>query len=147
MAAFLILDLVVICWLLHSRSQERAPRRLDWKGVLAVCMGFWSVLIALNPDVFSPLAVTLGLILVFSLFRVGVVDFSSPSPASVLGIAAVFIVAIGAFLWRAPTRIRLAIVDLAICGTFVFALWGLANSIGRRIDFLGPLFSARLGLP
>lgn len=138
MAAFLILDLVVIGWLLYSRNQERAPRRFDWKGMLAVCMGFWSVLVALNQDVFSPLAVTLGLILVFSLFRVSVVDFLSPSPASVVAIAAVFIVAIGVLLWRAPARIRLAIVGLAICGAFVFALRGLANGIGRHIDFLGP---------
>ena len=140
MAAFLILDLCVICWLLYSRSQERAPRRFDWKGVLAVCMGFWSVLVVLN--VSSPLVVTLGLILVFApflaLFRVGAVDPFLPSPASVVGIAAVLIVAIGVFLWRAPARVRLAVVGLAICGAFVFALRGLANGIGRHIDFLGP---------
>lgn len=121
------------------------PRRFDWKGMLAVCMGFWSVLVVLNSA--PPLVATLGLILVLApfaaLFRVGGVDFFLPSPASVVGIAAVLIVAIGLFLWRAPARMRLAVVGLAICGTFVFALWGLANSIGRRIDFLGPpLFGA-----
>lgn len=140
MAAFLILDLVVICWLLHSRSQERTPRRFDWKGVLAVCMGFWSVLVVLN--VSPPLVVMLGLILVFApflaLFRVGAVDPFLPSPVSVAGFAAVFIVAIGVFLWRAPARMRLAVASLALCGTFVFALWGIATSIGTRIDFLGP---------
>lgn len=138
MAAFLILDLCVICWLLYSRNQERAPRRFDWKGVLAVCMGFWSVLVVLNSDVFSPLAVKLGLILVFALFRVVAVDFLSPSPASVVGIAGVLIVAIGVFLWSAPARIRLAVVGLAICGAFVFALRILADGIARHIDFLGP---------
>ena len=140
MAAFLILDLLVICWLLYSRRQERAPRRFDWKGVLAVCMGFWSVLVVLN--VSPPLVVTLGLILVFApffaLFRVGVVDPFLPSPASVVGIAAVLIVAIGVFLWRAPARMRLAVVGLALCGTFVFALWSIATSVWTRIAFLGP---------
>lgn len=138
MAAFLILDLCVICWLLYSRSQERAPRRFDWKGVLAVCMGFWSALVALNSNVFSPLVVTLGLILVLALFRVVVVDFLSLSPASVAGFAAVFIVAIGMFLWRAPAKMSLPVVSLALCGTFVFALRSIATGIGRHIDFLGP---------
>ncbi|WP_422010480.1 hypothetical protein [Reyranella sp.] len=138
MAAFLLLDLCVICWLLYSWSQERAPRRFDWKGVLAVCMGFWSVLVVLNSDVFSPLTVTLGLILVFALFRIGVVGFLSPSPASVVGIAAVLIVAIGGGLWRAPARVRLAVVSLALCGTLVLVLWRITTSIGTRIDFLGP---------
>lgn len=140
MVAFLILDLCVICWLLYSRNQERAPRRFDWKGVLAVCMGFWSVLVVLN--VSPPLVVTLGIILVLApfaaLFRVGAVDFFLPSPASVVGIAAVLIVAIGVVLWRAPARMRLAVVGLAICGAFVFALRGLADGIARHNDFLGP---------
>jgi hypothetical protein len=140
LAAFLVLDLCIICWLLHSRSQERAPRRFDWKGVLAVCMVFWSVLVALN--VSPPLAVTLGLVLVFApflaLFRIGAVDPFLPSPVSVAGVAAVFLLAIGVFLWRAPARMRLAVVGLVLCGTFVFALRGLANGIGRHIDFLGP---------
>lgn len=131
MAAFLILDLCVICWLLYSRSQERAPRRFDWKGVLAVCMGFWSVLVVLH--VSAPLVVTLGIILLFV-----AVDPLLSSHESVVGIAAVLIVTIGVFLWRAPARMRLAVVSLAICGTFVFALRGLANGIGRHIDFLGP---------
>jgi hypothetical protein len=136
LAALLFLDLVVICWLLHSRSQERAPRRFDWKGVLAVCMGFWSVLVVLN--VSAPLVVTLGLILVFAFFRVVAVDPFLSSPAIVVGIAAVLIVAIGVFLWLAPARMRLAVVGLAICGAFVSALRSLANGIGRHIDFLGP---------
>ena len=140
MAAFLILDLVVICWLLYSRSQERTPRRFDWKGVLAVCMSFWSVLVVLN--VSPPLVATLGLILLFApflaLFRVGAVDPFLPSPASVIGIASVLIVAIGVFLWRMSARMRLAVVGLALCGTFVFALRSIANGIGRHIDFLGP---------
>ncbi len=136
MAAFLSLDLLVICWLLYSRRQARAPRRFDWKGVLAVCLGFWSVLVVLN--VSPPLVATLGLILVLAPFRVGAVDPFLPSPASVVGIAAVLIVAIGLFLWRAPARMRLVVVSLALCGTFVFALSGLANGIGRYIDFLGP---------
>lgn len=145
MAAFLVLDLCVICWLLYSRSQERAPRRSDWKGVLAVCMGFWSVLVVLN--VSAPLVVTLGLNLVFApflaLFRVGAVNPFLPSPVSVAGVAAVFLVAIGVFLWRAPARMRLAVVGLVLCGTFVFALRGLANGVGRHIDFLGqPLLGA-----
>jgi hypothetical protein len=142
LAAFLILDLVVICWLLYSRRQERAPRRFDWKGVLAVCMAFWSVLVVLNSDAFAPLVVALGLILALApflaLFRVGAVDPFLPSPASVVGIAAVLIVAIGVFLWRAPARMRLAVVGLALCGTFVFALWSIATSVWTRIDFLGP---------
>lgn len=91
MVAFLILDLVVVCWLLYSRTQERAPRRFDWKGVLAVCMGFWCLLVVLN--VSPPLVATLGLILVFApflaLFRAGAVDPFLPSPAGVVGIAAV----------------------------------------------------------
>ena len=140
MAAFLILDLCVICWLLYSRSRERTPRRFDWKGVLAVCMGFWSMLVVLN--VSPPLFATLGLILVLApflaLFRVGAVDLFLPSPISVAGVAAIFIAAIGVFLWRAPARMRLAVVSLAICGAFVLALRGLANTIGRHIDFLGP---------
>jgi hypothetical protein len=140
LVAFLIPDLVVICWLLHSRSRERPPRRFDWKGVLAVCMGFWSVLVVLN--VSPPLVATLGLILVFApflaLFRVGAVDPFLPSPASVVGIAAVLVVAIGVFLWRAPARMRVGVVGLAVCGAFIFSLGGLANSIGRQIDFLGP---------
>lgn len=138
--AFLILDLVVVCWLLYSRTQERAPRRFDWKGVLAVCMGFWCLLVVLN--VSPPLVATLGLILVFApflaLFRAGAVDPFLPSPAGVVGIAAVLIVAIGVFLWRAPARMRLAVVGLAICSAFVFALRVLADGIGRHIDFLGP---------
>lgn len=136
MAAFLILDLCVICWLLYSRSQERAPRRFDWKGVLAVCLGFWSVLVVLN--VSPPLVATLGLILVLALFRVGAVDPFLPSLVSVAGVAVIFIVAIGLLLWRAPARMRLAVVSLALCGTFVFALRGIATGIGRYIDFLGP---------
>lgn len=134
--AFLSLDLVVICWLLYSRSREGTPRRFDWKGVLAVCLGFWSVLVVLN--VSPPLVATLGLILVLAPFRVGAVDPFLPSPASVVGIAAVLIVAIGLFLWRAPARMRLVVVSLALCGTFVFALRVLADGIGRYIDFLGP---------
>ncbi|MFN4016813.1 MAG: hypothetical protein ACK4JB_15850 [Reyranella sp.] len=104
--------------------------------MLAVCMGFWSVLVVLN--VSAPLVVTLGLILVFALFRVVAVDPFLSSPASVVGIAAVLIVAIGVFLWRAPARMRLAVVSLALCGTFVVALRGLANGIERHNDFLGP---------
>lgn len=136
MAAFLILDLCVICWLVYSRKQELRPPRFDWKGLLAVCTGFWSVLVVLN--VSPPLVATLGLILVLALFRVGAVDPFLPSPVSVAVVAAVLIVAIGVLLWRAPARMRLVVVSLALCGTFVFALSGLANGIVRYIDFLGP---------
>lgn len=138
MAAFLVLDLCIICWLLYSRRQGLTPPWFDWKGMLAVCMGFWCALALLNADIFAPLSAMGGLLLILSLFRVAGLNPLSISPVSVAGLAAVFIVAVGVLFWRVPAKVRLAAAGLALCGTFVFVLSGIATGIGRHIDFLGP---------
>jgi len=144
--AFLVLDLCVICWLLYSRSQEPVPRGFDWKGLLAVCLGFWCAL-AIFTNFVPSFSAMVGLSLILAaLFTVEIIGRSGLSPPVAVVVAAGCVVLLGLLVWRAPAKGRLAVTALVLCAAIVLTASNVGASIRTHLAFLGPPLIGAAGI-